>query len=84
MKLILHGYKILSQNPQLFLVRKRREKKENLEENTSSYSKDSDRMHGHFAVSVPPTLISGIGTIPPLPLPSLQEGWSMVMFVPGS
>ena len=33
-------------------------------------------MYGHFAVSVPPMPISGIGDIPPLPLPPLQEGWS--------
>ena len=33
-------------------------------------------MNGHFAVSVPPMLISGIGTVPPLPLPTLREGWS--------
>ena len=33
-------------------------------------------MYDHFAVSVPPMLISGIGTVPPLPLPPLREGWS--------
>lgn len=75
--------KYSSQNPLAVLSQKKKEKKEILEENTSSYSKDSDRMHGHFAVSVPPTLISGIGTIPHYHYhPSRKAGLSG-HFVPG-